>query len=115
MELSLSESGTITDFNRSLALAEKYKITDFETKYNIPSNVDLTAKYSFFDSLSEEDKATLKATEYINSKTENKYKVDICFDVEGNTIGVEVVKNGNNFPEVSTIFLHSHRQIWSDW
>ena len=68
LELSTSENGSLTDFERCLDVAERYQCSDFEIKYGIMSESDVTNRYAFWENMTYQDKLAFRAYEYYKSK-----------------------------------------------
>ena len=59
------ETGDISDFNRSLDVAERYQSTDFEKKIGLMSDDEIRAKYSCFSNMDSKDVTQYRAYEFM--------------------------------------------------
>ena len=96
LELSMSENGGISDFERSLDVATRYKCNDFQTKYGIMSESDLLSKYDMWDELTKSEKSVIRAQEYYTSKGIEKYDIYSCYDADGKFMGLNVQDRKTN-------------------
>ena len=68
IELSMDNNGSLTDFNRGLDVAERYKSPDLDDKIGIMSSDAIRNKYDYFVDMADTDVDTFKAYEYFKSR-----------------------------------------------
>ena len=64
VDLSMSDSGSLKDFNRGLDVAKRYNSPDFDSKMGIMSDTDICQKYHYLGDMTDTDIDTFKAYEY---------------------------------------------------
>jgi Ca2+-binding RTX toxin-like protein len=68
IERSMDVSGNLTDFNRGLDIANRYKSSNFESKIGIMTDTEISKKYNFWDEMTDADKNTFKAYEFFKER-----------------------------------------------